>query len=885
LLDRGPAIAQMRDEYRIALFSDRYLRLDHRHLLTFAVQEMRAGLLNGVVGEQGDAEGAGHCGGAIGFIALACPSKMVYSSVSYNRRSRLIHRSWSFMEDVTMTVDIIIVLSILGLAVLLFASERLRVDVVALLVLIALVLTGLVTPEQAVSGFSNPAVITVWAVFILSGGLTVTGVAQRLGSGISSVGGNDTRLIVVLMLAAGVLSGFMNNIGVAAMLLPAVMGIARQRSIPPSRLLMPLAYATLLGGMISLIGTPGNILISGMLQGVGLQPFGMFDFTPAGMTLLLVGVLFMALAGRFLLPARDAVQMLVGSTGESGEAERYPLRARMALLRVPQNSRLTGRTLAECRIARALGLNILSIRRGGRLHLAPVPDIRLSDGDEVLVLGKLDRLEELAGSPYLHFEPDPPHFVQLLSENTGVAELVVTTDSPFAGQSIAQLDFRSHWGCVVLAICRNGALRRSNLRDVVIAAGDELLLYGERTCFTHLAEEYVVREVSATVVDDYYLQERLLEIRIPEGAPLAGLSLVESRLGLTFGLVALAIERSGESLLLPSVETELQVGDSVIVQGNPADLEVIRGLQKLEIERQPNIDIADLTVGPMTLVEVTLSPFAPQADRSLRDLRFREKYGLNVLAIWRKGQANFSNLGSWRLQLGDAMLLYGPRDNIKRLRSDPNFLVLEGDGEENVRRDKAPIAVILMVAVVLVTILGWLTLPIAAIIGATLMVLTGCLTMDEAYHYIEWKAVFLIAGMLPLGIALETTGAAAFLAQTMLDAIGGYGPTVVLAGLFALTALLAQFMPNPVIAVLIAPIALNAAAGFGITPYAFVMAVALAASASFLTPIAHPANILVMGPGGYRFSDYVKAGLPLLLLLMAITVVILPIIWPFTPIG
>ena len=173
----------------------------------------------------------------------------------------------------------------------------------------------------------------------------------------------------------------------------------------------------------------------------------------------------------------------------------------------------------------------------------------------------------------------------------------------------------------------------------------------------------------------------------------------------------------------------------------------------------------------------------------------------------------------------------------------------------------------------------------AAIIGATSMVLTGCLTMDDAYHYIEWKAVFLIAGMLPLGIALETTGAAAFLAQTMLDAIGGYGPLAVLAGLFALTALLAQFMPNPVVAVLIAPIAFNAAAAFGITPYAFVMAVALAASASFLTPIAHPANILVMGPGGYRFIDYVKAGLPVLLLLWVAAVIILPIFWPFEPVG
>ncbi len=355
-----------------------------------------------------------------------------------------------------MTADIIVVLVILGLAIVLFASERVRVDVVALLVLIALVLTGLVTPEQAVSGFSNPAVITVWAVFILSGGLTATGVANQLGKGISRVGGSDTRLIIVLMLVAGVLSGFMNNIGVAAMMLPAVMGIARQRSIPPSRLLIPLAYATLLGGMISLIGTPGNILVSGILSEAGLRPFGMFAFTPIGMALLLAGILFMVLAGRFILPKRDAMQTLVERTGSDGKNQHYPLLERMASLTLPKTSRLEGRTLAECRIALALGLNILSIRRGGRLHLAPTPDMRLSGGDEVIVLGRLDRLEELAESPTLLMEPDPPDFEQLLSTTIGVAELVVTRDASFAGQSVAQLDFRGHWGCVVLAIRRNG---------------------------------------------------------------------------------------------------------------------------------------------------------------------------------------------------------------------------------------------------------------------------------------------------------------------------------------------------------------------------------------------------------------------------------------------
>ena len=483
------------------------------------------------------------------------------------------------------------------------------------------------------------------------------------------------------MFVAGILSGFMNNIGVAAMMLPAVMGIARQRSIPPSRLLMPLAFATLLGGMTTLIGTPGNILVSGMLAETGFQPFGMFDFTPAGLVLLVIGVLFMALAGRFFLPKRNAMQTLVGRADKAGGVESYPLLGRMALLRIPQNNCLDGRTLAECRIALALGLNILSIRRGGRFHLAPTPDMRLAAGDEVFVLGKLDHLEELSEAPHLQLEPDPPHFIQLLSETVGVAELIASGDTAITGHSVAQLDFRGRWGCVVLAICRNGSLRRSNLRDVVITPGDELLLYGEKSCFARLKEQFDVREVDVTVVDDYHMHERLLEILIPEYSPLAGQSLTESRMGLTFGLMALAIERPNGTLLLPSVETELRAGDRVIVQGNPADLEVIRGLQELVIERQPDIDITNLTTGPLTLVEVTLSPYAIQADQSLRELRFRERYGMNVLAIWHRGRAYFSDLGDWRLALGDAMLLYGPRSNVDRLRSDPSFLVLESDGE------------------------------------------------------------------------------------------------------------------------------------------------------------------------------------------------------------
>ena len=232
-------------------------------------------------------------------------------------------------------------------------------------------------------------------------------------------------------------------------------------------------------------------------------------------------------------------------------------------------------------------------------------------------------------------------------------------------------------------------------------------------------------------------------------------------------------------------------------------------------------------------------------------------------------------------QFGDALLLHGPRRQFPILGHDPDFLVLQADMQPPPRLNKAPIAAGLMVAVVAVAIAGWLPIALAAVIGASFAVLTGCLDMDEAYRYIEWKAVFLIACMLPLGTAMEQTGAAQLVAEGVAGSLGAYGPHLLLAGMFLLGMAATQFMPNPVVAVLMAPIAITAALDAGLSPYPFALAIAFASSAALLTPVGHAANVLVMGPGGYRFVDYVKVGLPLALLLLFIVVLFLPVLWPF----
>lgn len=263
-------------------------------------------------------------------------------------------------------------------------------------------------------------------------------------------------------------------------------------------------------------------------------------------------------------------------------------------------------------------------------------------------------------------------------------------------------------------------------------------------------------------------------------------------------------------------------------------------------------------------------------------MNFREKYGLSVLAIWHKGRAYRSDLRNMALQLGDALLLYGPWKKLIVLGREPDFLVLTEIAQEVPREEKSKLALIIMIAVLLPVIMGWLPIYIAVVIGAAFMILTKCLTMEEAYRYIEWKAVFLIAGMLPLGTALDKSGAARLLAEGVVDSLGPFGPYAVLFGLLVITFIGTSIIPTAALVVLMVPIALKTSASLGISPHALMMGIAMAASSSFTSPISHPANVLVMGPGGYRFTDYLKVGVPLTLIVLLVLMLILPIFWPLT---
>jgi di/tricarboxylate transporter len=593
-----------------------------------------------------------------------------------------------------MTSENILIFVILGVALVLFISEKLRADLVALMVLVSLTLTGLITPEEAFSGFASPAVITVWAVFIISGGLTRSGVADVIARFILRLAGHSqARLIVLIMLTVGVMSAFMNNIGAVAILLPAVVSVAREMKISPSKLLIPLAWGSLMGGNITLIGTPPNILASSILANYPEIPnFTFFDFAPMGLIVLTTGILYMVLVGRHLLPAR---------TPGTGLAQDYPIRE------------------------------------------------------------------------YL-------------------SEVQVQIDSPVQGQMVREVD----WG----------------------------------------------------------------------------------------DLTVLQIDSLEAGLLDPRSDHHLESGDRLLVEASAENLLAVTQSLGLAPAPEGNSTNPHIPDGSLKLAEVVLSPKSGSHGKTLAKLDFRARFGLSVLAIRHEGTTLFSRLVEIPLQFGDSLLVEGSTERLAALRRDPDFLMLDTYPPLEPRRlHKAPLTVAILLAGLVMVTAGWLPVPVALLIGAILMVISGALSMEEAYQSIEWKSVFLIAGMLPMGIAMENTGTAQLMADWIVGLIGDWGALAVLAGIFVMTGLLTEVMSNAAATVLVTPIAIDAALRLGADPRAFVIGVVLAASTSFLMPIGHQVNVIVFGPGGYKFSDYPRVGVFLNLVLLTVVLLTLPLVWPLFP--
>jgi di/tricarboxylate transporter len=602
-----------------------------------------------------------------------------------------------------LTQQAIVTLVILTAAIVLFVTNRLRADLVALLVLAGLAVTGVLTPQEAFAGFSRSAVVTIVAIFVLAQGLFLTGASTRVGDGLARVaGGSEARLALAVMLAGAFLSLIMNNIAAASVLMPAVSSAAHRKGVNPSRLLMPLAFATILGGMATLFTTV-NIIASGILREHDQPGFGVLDFAPVGLPAAAAGIAYMVVVGRRALPARSPVE-------------------------------------------------------------------RLADG----------------------LEP---------------------------GEDLADL---------------------------------------------------------------YGLGEQLFRARIPPGSYLDGNPIARSTFREIYDLDIVALEHNGRTILAPAPETVLRSGDIVTLQGNLEEFRRRDVEPYLEIQPARSFRERDLESEDVVMAEIVLTPRSGLISKTLREVNFREKYGYVALAIWREGQAIRHDLAGLPLQFGDALLVQGPRAGLRVLRAERDLILLSDEAEVPpiARPQKMGLATAIMSATLLVAVSGLLPTAEAMLAGGLVMVMAGCVTMDEAYAAIDWKAVFVVAGMLSMGLALTKTGLAGLLASGLTAALGGYGPFALLAGLTGLAALLTQVLGGPAVAALLVPLAIQAAGQLGVDPRSLAMGVALATSLAFVTPIGHSVNVLVMGPGGYSFRDYFKVGLPLTLLVIAVILLVLPVFWP-----
>ncbi len=783
-----------------------------------------------------------------------------------------------------MSFEIFLVLSILFIALVLFLTGWVRMDIVALLVVGVLATTGLVSPQEALSGFSNPAVVTTWAMFILSAGLYQTGVARVIGRYMTKMAGeSEVRMIVTIMLSSGALSAFMNNIGVAALMLPVVMDMARSKGVSPSRLLMPLAFGAMLGGLVTLIGTPPNLLISFALEDAGHKAFKLFDYTPIGVAVLLSGIAFIALVGRHFLPRRDALAE-AGREHEKKITTSFAIQERAFMLSVGPASALAGKTLAESRLRAGLGLNVLSVIRGGTKLLDPGPDTILRVHDKLHVQGRIEALKAMK-----HWEVMLPQEMgmdahKLLQNDLKIFEATLHEKSSLPGKRLQDTDFRKRLGINVLAVIKSTGTEFNMLHDRLIDKKDILLLQGPEDRLEVLKKEEQIANIKTVEADvlisKYKLQDIIFIMQVSDDAALFERAISESQIGSAFGLTVLGTFQQNSTLQPYFPGTEIHTGDRLLVKGNVEDLPLLQGLKELIILDETLPEIRSLESDEIQMAETVLAPRSLIAGRTLREINFRKKYGVTVLAIWREGRAHRTNIHNLPLRFGDSLLLYGRRDLLELMAEDADFIMLTEMVKQPRRTGKALTSVFIMVGILSSVILGLLPIAIAAVIGIALMVLSGCIRMEEAYRAIDWRAVFLIAGMLPMGIAMHQSGAATMIAGIVIDTLGQFGPWGIIAGLYLMTTIFTIAIQPAAMVVIMSPIALEAAANFNISPQTVMMAVAIPAAAVFISPVSHAVYLLVMSPGGYRFTDYVKVGLPLTLVVMAVSMLLLPIIWP-----
>ncbi|EMA2497223.1 SLC13 family permease [Klebsiella pneumoniae] len=610
-----------------------------------------------------------------------------------------------------MNGELIWVLSLLAIAVVLFATGKVRMDAIALMVIVAFVLSGTLTLNEAFSGFSDPNVILIAALFIIGDGLVRTGVATKMGAWLVSVAGNsETKMLIYLMLTVAGLGAFMSSTGVVAIFIPVVLSVSARMNTSPSRLMMPLSFAGLISGMMTLVATPPNLVVNSELLREGLHGFSFFSVTPIGLVVLILGIVYM-LAVRFMLKTDN------GDSARDG-------RKRSTFRDLIREYHLTGRARR------------LAIRPG----------------------------------------------------------------SPMIGQRLDDLKLRERYCANVIGVERWRRFRR--------------VIVNVNGVSEFRARDVLLIDMSASDVD----------LR----------------------------QFCGEQMLEPMV---------------------LRG----EYFADQALDVG--------MAEVALIPDSEMIGKTVREIAFRTRFGLNIVGMKRDGKAMDGSVVDEPLQLGDILLVVGNWRQIALLaKRGRDFVVLNMPVEvddASPAHSQAPHAIFCLVLMVALMLTDEIPNPIAAIIACLLMGKFRCINAESAYKAIHWPSIILIVGMMPFALALQKTGGVDLVVKGLMDVAGGEGPYLMLGRLFMMCAAIGLFISNTATAVLMAPIALAAAKSMGVSPYPFAMVVAMAASAAFMTPVSSPVNTLVLGPGKYSFSDFVKIGVPFTILVMVVCVLLIPVLFPF----
>ncbi len=615
-------------------------------------------------------------------------------------------------------------LLILALSAVLFVSGKVRSDIVALCALIALLVFQILTPEEALSGFSNSVVVMMVGLFVVGGAIFQTGLAKMISSRLLKLAGqSELKLFLLVMLATAAIGAFVSNTGTVALMLPIVVSLALNAGTTPARLLMPLAFASSMGGMMTLIGTPPNLVIQDVLVHAGHEPLSFFSFLPVGLLCLLTGiVVLLPLTRWFLSKKREKDDGAATGKSLNELVKEYGLSDNLFRVQAEAASAIVGQTILALDVRRRYGLNILEVRRG---------------------------------------EASQHRFLKTVTQKLASA-------------------------------------------DTVIEAGDVLYLQGKATDVHRFAEDF-----------------------------------------------ALA--------LMDGHATEMADGG------------------------ERSLDFYDIGIA-----EIVLMPSSDLINRRVKEAGFRDKFNVNVLGIRRKKEYLLQDLGRERMHSGDVLLVQGTWQDIARVsRENTDWVVLGQPLEEaaKVTLDyKAPVAAAIMLLMVAMMVFDFIPVaPVTAVmIAAMLMVLTGCFrNIEAAYKTINWETIMLFAGMLPMSIALEKTGASEYISNTLVSGLGVYGPIALMAGIYFTTSLMTMFISNTVTAVLMAPIALQSAVQIGVSPVPFLFAVTVAASMCFASPFSTPPNALVMPAGQYTFMDYVKVGLPLQVIMGVVMVFALPLLFPF----